>query len=66
MRIVLVTQDEELYLHGPLKSFLDHLNEVDEVVACVLLSPSASGSGRGVTFFSRAMLAARVFGIKFF
>lgn len=66
MRIVLITQDEELYLYGPLKSFLDHLNEDDEVVACVLLSPSASGSGRGVTFFSRAMLAAKVFGIKFF
>ena len=47
MRIVLVTQDEELYLYGPLKSFLDHLNEVDEVVACVLLAPQRREAGEG-------------------
>ena len=66
MRIVLVTQDEELYLYNALKYWFALLSEQDKVVACVLLNPAASGAGRKVSFFSRAANALSTFGFRFF
>ena len=66
MNILLVTQNEELYLYDALKYWFELMDEKDSVVACVLLNPAASGAGRGVSLITRARNALSVFGFAFF
>ena len=65
MRILLVTQTEELYLPAALKLFLENLPEYVEISGCVLLAPSANGAGRGNSFLNRLKIALTVFGVRF-
>lgn len=66
MRILLITQSEELYLPAALATWFDAMSEVDEVVGCVLLNPAARGSGRKESLFSRGWDALTIFGFVFF
>jgi len=66
LRILLITQSEELYLPGALSTWFAELSDADTVVGCVLLSPAASGTGRKETLFSRAWDALTIFGFDFF
>ena len=66
MRILLITQSEELYLPEALATWFSEMSVEDEVVGCVLLAPSANGPGRKETLVSRAWDAWITFGLIFF
>ena len=65
MRIILVTPDEPFYLSENITYLLKNLKRNNnEVVSCVLLSPSPYG--RRETFFSKSQKVLSIFGLSFF
>ena len=66
MRVLLITQSEELYLPDALSTWFAEMSDADIVVGCVLLSPAASGTGRKESLLSRAWDALTIFGFDFF
>ena len=65
MRIILVTPDEPFYHSDNIRYLLENLKiNNNDVVSCVLLSPSPYG--RRETFFSKSKKVLRVFGLLFF
>ncbi len=64
MRIVIITQDEPFYLRNNLDYLFSIFPNGCEIVGCVV--NDVSPFGKNETFFSKALLTLKVFGLRFF
>jgi methionyl-tRNA formyltransferase len=65
MKLVLVTPNEPFYLSDNINYLIKNLiKNNNEIVACVLLSPSPYG--RRETFISKSKKVLNIFGLNFF
>jgi len=64
MKILIVTPNEPFYLAKNIDYLLKNINKEDEVVGCVLLSPSPHG--QRLNFLEKAYKTFSIFGVTFF
>lgn len=64
MRIVLITQNERVFLPRSIRHLLSRLDSPFEVVAAVVLAPSPFGKKK--SNFDKILTTLNIFGIKFF
>ena len=64
MRVIIITQNEPIYIADTVASLIDKLLGTHEIVGCVVLSPSPFGKRE--TFIRKALKALKIFGFRFF
>lgn len=64
MRIVLITQDNPLYINDATREFLERVPDDCDVIGCALLK--ASPFGKNNSFLQKIVKTIEVFGLKFF
>ena len=64
MRVMIITQNEPIYIVDTVASLIDKLLGTHEIVGCVVLSPSPFGKRE--TFIRKALKTFKIFGFRFF
>ena len=64
MKIVIITQDNPLYIAESIDVLIKKLRLTNEVVGCIVADPSPFGKKE--TFKDKALNTYRIFGVNFF
>ena len=64
MKVMIITQNEPIYIVDAVTILIDKLRGIHEIVACVVLSPSPFGKRE--TFIRKALKTYKIFGFRFF
>ena len=64
MRVMIITQNEPIYIADTVASLIDKLLGKHEIVGCVVLSPSPFGKRE--TLIRKALKTLKIFGFRFF
>ena len=64
VRLLLITQDDPLFITDSIKSLITELEKSHEVVACIILS--ANPFGKSDKFINKLLKILKIFGVSFF